>query len=53
MINKLSTFFSGDLKWLLYINEIVNFACKKLGQLKKLKFSFDRDKLSKIYKTKL
>lgn len=49
MINKLSTSFPGDLKWLLYINEIVNIACKKLGLLKKLKFSFDRDKLSKIY----
>lgn len=52
MINKLSTSFPGDLKWSVYISEIVNSACKKLGLLKKLKFSFDRDKLSKINKTK-
>lgn len=52
MINKLSTSFPGDLKWSVYISEIVNSACKKLGLLKKLKFSFDRDKLLKINKTK-
>lgn len=37
--------------WLVHINEIVNIACKKLGLLKKLTFTFDRDKLLKIYKT--
>lgn len=42
---------SDDLKWSVYINDIVNIACKKLGLLKKLKFTLGRDKLSKLYIT--
>lgn len=42
---------SDDLKWSVYINDIVNIVCKKLGLLKKLKFTLGRDKLSKLYIT--
>lgn len=40
-----------DLKWSVYINDIVSNACKKLGLLKKLKFTLGIDKLSKLYIT--
>lgn len=42
---------SDDLKWSVYINDIVSNACKKLGLLKKLKFTLGIDKLSKLYIT--
>ena len=44
-------FFSNDLSWSQYINNIVNSAYKKLGLLKKLKFTLDRTNLSKMYIT--
>ena len=40
--------FSDDFKWSLYIDNIVNHACKKLGFIKKLKFTLCRNKLSKM-----
>lgn len=41
--------FFDDLKWFVYINDIVNIVCKKLGLFKKFKFILGRDKLLKLY----
>lgn len=42
---------ASDLKWSEHINIIVNKALKKLGLLKKLKFSLGKNSLSKMYIT--
>lgn len=47
----LGLLFSNDLSWSQYINNIVNSAYKKLGLLKKLKFTLSRTNLSKMYIT--
>ena len=47
----LGLLFSDDLKWSMYIDNIVNHAYKKLGLIKKLKFTLCRNKLSKMYVT--
>ena len=47
----LGLIFSDDLKWSVYIDNIVNHAYKKLGLIKKLKFTLCREKLSKMYIT--
>lgn len=43
--------FSDDLKWSVYINDIVSTAYKKLGRLSKLRYTLGRNKLSKLYLT--
>ena len=41
--------FSDDLKWSMYIDNIVNHAYTKLELIKKLKLTLCRNKSSKIY----
>ena len=47
----LGLFVSHDLGWFHYINTITNAAYKKLGLLKKLKFTLGRNTLLKMYTT--
>ena len=44
----LGLLFPDDLKWSMYIDNIVNHDYKKLGLMKKLKFTLCRNKLSKM-----
>ena len=45
----LGLLFSDDLKWSMYIDNIVNHAYTKLELIKKLKLTLCRNKSSKIY----